>query len=79
MTRIERDVLGITVRVAVAGSAGALRSTRTCYERFRRWTKAGVWDQIMDAIADAYDDDVGIIDDTSALVYHSAATLKKPG
>jgi transposase len=25
----------------------------TCYNRFRRWTKAGVWDRIMDAITDA--------------------------
>ena len=31
----------------------------TCYNRFRRWTKAGVcvWDRIMDAITDAYGGD----------------------
>ena len=49
----------------------------TCYNRFRRWTKAGIWDQIMDAITEAYDGDVRMIDGTSVRVHHSAATLKK--
>ena len=49
----------------------------TCYNRFRRWTKAGVWDRIMDAITDAYGGDVRMIDGTSVRVHHSAATLKK--
>ena len=52
----------------------------TCYNRFRRWTTAGVWDRIMDAITDAYEGDVRMIDGTSVRVHHSAATLKKlPG
>jgi transposase len=49
----------------------------TRYNRFRRWTKAGVWDRIMDAITDAYGGDVRMIDGTSVRVHHSAATLKK--
>lgn len=49
----------------------------TCYNRFRRWTTAGVWDRIMDAITDAYEGDVRMIDGTSVRVHHSAATLKK--
>ena len=49
----------------------------TCYNRFRRWTKAGVWDRIMDAITEAYGGDVRMIDGTSVRVHHSAATLKK--
>jgi transposase len=49
----------------------------TCYNRFRRWTKAGVWDRIMDAITDAHGGDVRMIDGTSVRVHHSAATLKK--
>ena len=52
-------------------------SHTTCYNRFRRWTKAGVWDRIMDAITDAYGGDVRMIDGTSVRVHHSAATLKK--
>ncbi len=49
----------------------------TCYNRFRRWTKAGVWDRIMDAITDAYEGNVRMIDGTSVRVHHPAATLKK--
>src|SRR3546814_7884388 len=29
----------------------------TCYNRFRRWTKAGIWDRIMDAVTVAHDGD----------------------
>ena len=49
----------------------------TCYNPFRRWTKAGIWDQIMDAITDAYGGDMRMIDETSVRVHHSAATFKK--
>lgn len=49
----------------------------TCYNRFRRWTKAGVWDRIMDAISTAHDGNIRMIDGTSVRVHHSAATLKK--
>lgn len=49
----------------------------TVYNRFRRWTLAGVWDRIMDAVVDAHNGDVVMIDGTSVRVHHSAATLKK--
>ena len=49
----------------------------SCYNRFRRWMKAGVWDRIMTAITDVYGGDVRMIDSTSVRVHHSAATLKK--
>ena len=49
----------------------------TYYNRFRRWTKAGVWDRIMDVITDAYGGDVRMIDGISVRVHHAAATLKK--
>ena len=49
----------------------------TCYNRFRRWAAAGVWDRIMDAITDAYSGDVRMINGTSVRVHHSTATLKK--
>lgn len=49
----------------------------TCYNRFRRWTKAGVWDRLMDAIATATDGKLRMIDGTSVRVHHAAATLKK--
>ena len=50
----------------------------TCYNRFRPWSKAGIWDRIMDGITDAYGGEVRMIDGTNVRVHHSAATLKKP-
>jgi len=37
----------------------------TCYNRFVRWRKAGIWDRPMDAIMAAHDSDIQIIDSTS--------------
>ncbi|WP_423828216.1 IS5 family transposase [Sphingomonas oleivorans] len=37
----------------------------TCYNRFVRWRKAGVWDRMMDAITAAHDGDIQMIDSTS--------------
>ena len=34
----------------------------TCYNRFVRWRKAGVWDRLMDAITAAHDSDIQMID-----------------
>ncbi len=49
----------------------------TVYNRVNRWSYAGVWDQIMDAVVDAHNGDVVMIDGTSIRVHHFAATLKK--
>ena len=49
----------------------------TVYNRFNRWTEAGIWDRIMDAVVDAHNGDVVMIDGTSVRVHHAAATLKK--
>lgn len=48
----------------------------TCYNRFRRWMKAGIWDGLMDAITSASHDRITMIDGTSIRVHHSAATLR---
>src|ERR1700691_3696227 len=37
----------------------------TCYNRFVRWRRAGVWDQIMDALAAGHDAAVQMIDTSS--------------
>ena len=34
----------------------------TCYNRFVRWRRAGVWDQIMDALAAGHDAAVQMVD-----------------
>ncbi|MCW2387643.1 transposase [Sphingobium sp. B11D3B] len=48
----------------------------TCYNRFVRWRKAGVWDRMMDAITAAYDGDIQMIDSTSIRAHQQAATAK---
>lgn len=49
----------------------------TVYNRFNRWSYAGHWDRIMEAIADAHNVDMVMIDGTSVRAHHSATTLKK--
>jgi transposase len=48
----------------------------TCYNRFVRWRKAGVWDRLMDAIAAAHDGNIQMIDSTSVRAHQQAATAK---
>ena len=45
----------------------------TCYNRFVRWRRAGVWDWLMDAISAAYDGDIQMIDSTSVRAHQQAA------
>ena len=49
----------------------------TAYNRFNRWSQAGVWDAVMEAVADAHNVDAVMVDGTCVRVHHSAATLKK--
>ena len=49
----------------------------TVYNRFNRWSKAGVWDRIMDAISEAYDGDLQMIDSSVIRVHQHAAGAKK--
>ena len=46
----------------------------TCYNRFRRWTKAGIWKRILDAVAEAYAD-TQIADGVSTQGLASAVNL----
>ena len=49
----------------------------TVYNRFNRWSYPGHWDRIMEAIADADNVDMVMVDGTSVRAHHSATTLKK--
>lgn len=49
----------------------------TCYNRFARWRKAGVWDRMMDAITAAHDGDIQMIDSTAVRAHQQAGTAKK--
>ena len=46
----------------------------TIYNRFNRWSYAGIWDQIMDAVADAHNVDMVMIDGTSIRVHHAGVS-----
>ncbi|WP_425325058.1 IS5 family transposase [Maricaulis maris] len=49
----------------------------TCYNRFVRWRKLGVWDRIFDAVTAAYDGDIQMIDSSSIRVHQHGANAKK--
>ena len=49
----------------------------TCYNRFVRWRKAGVWDRIMAAITKAFDGGIQMIDTTTVRVHQYGANSKK--
>ena len=48
----------------------------TVYNRFNRWRKAGVWDELMDAIIKAHDGEVQMIDSSIVRVHQQAAAQK---
>jgi len=49
----------------------------TCYNRFVRWRKRGIWDRIFDAVSKAYDGDLQMVDSSSIRVHQHAANVKK--
>jgi len=49
----------------------------TCYNRFIRWRKAGIWDDILDAVTDARDADVQMLDTSIIRVHQHAACIKR--
>lgn len=51
----------------------------TCYNRFVRWRKAGVWDRLFEAVSKAYEGDVQMIDSSSIRVHQHGTNGKKRG
>ena len=49
----------------------------TCYNRFNRWRKAGHWDRLMDAVTEAYNGDIQMIDSSVVRVHQHTANVKK--
>lgn len=49
----------------------------TCYNRFVRWRKAGVWDRILADISKVFDGDVIMIDSSCVRVHQHGATAKR--
>ncbi len=48
----------------------------TLYNRFTRWRAAGVWDRILEAISEAYDGDIVMIDSSCVRVHQHGAAGK---
>ena len=51
----------------------------TCYNRFVRWRRAGIWDSIMQALTDAQDAAVQMIDTSMVRVHQHAACIADSG
>jgi transposase len=51
----------------------------TCYNRFVRWGRAGVWDQIMDALAAMHDAAVQMIDTSIVRVHQHGGCMAGKG
>jgi transposase len=60
---------------AVARSAGELWPVHTCYNRFVRWRRAGVWDQLMNALTVGHDAAVQMIDTSIVRVHQHGACI----
>ena len=48
----------------------------TCYNRFVRWRKVGVWDRIFEAVSKVYENDLQMIDSSSIRVNQHAENVK---
>ena len=49
----------------------------TCYNRFVRWRKLGVWDRLFEAVSRAYGGDLQMVDSSSVRVHQHAGNGKK--
>jgi len=49
----------------------------TCYNRFVRWRKAGICDQLLKAVSEAYDGKIQMIDSSIVRVHQHAANGEK--
>jgi transposase len=56
---------------------GAFGPYTTCYNRFVRWRRAGVWSRIIDALAAAHDAAVQMIDTSIVRVNQHGACIKR--
>jgi len=54
---------------------GSFGPYTTCYNRFVRWRRAGIWDRIMDALITARDATVRMIDTTIVRVHQHGACI----
>ena len=48
----------------------------TCYNRFVRWRRAGVWDRLFEGVADLEQADLKMIDSTVVRVHQHGASIR---
>ena len=68
-------LLGLALSRTMARPAHSYGPTTTCYNRFVRWRRAGVCDQIMEALAAAHDAAVQMIDTSIVRVHQHGACI----
>jgi transposase len=56
---------------------GAFGPYTTCYNRFVRWRRAGVWNRIIDALAASHDTAVQMIDTSIVRVHQHGACIER--
>jgi transposase len=71
----DRRILNGIFWVLRSGVPESFGPHTTCYNRFVRWRRAGVWDRIMDAVAAAHDAAVQMIDTSVVRVHQHAACI----
>lgn len=49
----------------------------TCYNRFVRWRRGGVWDRLLSTVSAAFEGEIVMIDSTCVRVHQHGATGKK--
>ena len=69
-------ILAGLIWYATSRLAGYGPST-TCYNRFVRWRRAGVWDRLLAAVSARYNGELVMIDSTCMRVHQNGATGKK--
>src|SRR5947209_19714974 len=76
-SRPQWHLLGLAIWSAVARPSNKLRPYTTCYNRFVRWRRAGVWSRIINTLAAAHDAAVQMIDTSIVRVHQHAACIAR--
>ena len=74
-TRPQWHLLGVTVGAPWRDLPEIYGPRTTCYDRFVRWRRADVWDQIMEALAAAHEAAVQMIDTSVVRVHQRGACI----
>src|SRR5690242_19737159 len=73
----QRHLLGAAVRAPWRDLPDIFGPYTTCYNRFVRWRRAGVWGKIMNSLAGAHDAAVQMIDTSIVRVHQHGACITR--